>query len=60
MNSYHAMLKQITKLGLYLMMGIAMSACSKTMNWKEEVQLSDGQIIIAERFYNLGGYPEIV
>ena len=36
-----------------------MSACSKTMSWKEEVQLSDGQIIIAERFYNLGGYPAI-
>ena len=29
------------------------------MSWKEEVQLSDGQIIIAERFYNLGGYPAI-
>ncbi len=36
-----------------------MSACSKTMSWKEEVQLSDGQIVIAERFYNLGGYPAI-
>ena len=27
------------------------------MKWKEEVKLHDGQIIVAERFYNLGGYP---
>ena len=59
MKRYQAMLKNITKLGLFLMIGIAMSACSKTMSWKEEVQLSDGQIIISERFYNLGGYPAI-
>ena len=30
-----------------------------TMSWKEEVLLHDGQIIIAERFYKLGGYPAI-
>ena len=59
MNTYHAVLKKITKLGLFLMIGVTMSACSKTMTWKEEVQLSDGQIVIAERFYNLGGYPAI-
>ena len=34
-----------------------MSACSETMSWKEEVLLHDGQIIVAERFYNLGGKP---
>lgn len=30
-----------------------------TMSWKEEVLLHDGQIIVAERFYNLGAYPAI-
>lgn len=36
-----------------------MSACAATMSWKEEVLLHDGQIIVVERFYNLGGYPAI-
>ena len=30
-----------------------------TMTWKEEVLLHDGSKIIAERYYNLGGYPAI-
>lgn len=30
-----------------------------TMSWKEEVLLHDGQAIVAERFYNLGGYPTL-
>ncbi len=30
-----------------------------TMLWKEEVLLHDGSKIIAERHYNLGGYPAI-
>lgn len=30
-----------------------------TMSWKEEVLLHDGQIVVAERFYRLGGYPTI-
>lgn len=29
------------------------------MSWKEEVLLHDGQVIVAERFYNLGGYPTL-
>ena len=32
---------------------------SSTMSWKEEVLLHDGQVIVAERFYNLGGYPTL-
>jgi hypothetical protein len=52
-------LQQITRLGLILMMGVSMSGCSKTMEWKEEVKLHDGQVIISERHYNLGGYPTI-
>ncbi len=31
----------------------------KTMSWKEEVLLHDGQIIVVERFYNLGSYPTL-
>ena len=46
-------------IGLMLALGVSMSACSNTMSWKEEVKLHDGQIIVAERFYNLGGYPAI-
>ncbi|MFA6062042.1 MAG: hypothetical protein WC736_05475 [Gallionella sp.] len=52
-------LKQIKNLGLILMMGVSMHAYSATMSWKEEVVLHDGKIIVAERFYNLGGYPAI-
>ena len=66
MKANHPWLKQITKLGFLLIMGVSMSAdaglfglLGHTMSWKEEVLLHDGQIIVAERFYNLGGYPEI-
>jgi hypothetical protein len=58
-----AMLKRISKFGLILMMGVSMSAeaglFDHTMKWKEEVLLHDGQVIIAERHYNLGGYPTL-
>ena len=61
MNINNGLMKQLAKLGLLLMMGVSMSAdaglFSHTMSWKEEVLLHDGQIIVAERFYNLGGYP---
>lgn len=36
-----------------------MSACSATKSWKEEVVLHDGQIVVVERFHNLGEYPAI-
>lgn len=49
-------------LGISLMiLGGGMSACAmgdKT-TWKEEVLLHDGSKIIAERHYNLGGYPRL-
>lgn len=61
MRTHQLWLKQITRLGFLLMMGVSMSACAglsgQTMSWKEEVKLLDGQIIVAERLYNLGGYP---
>lgn len=34
---------------LALMLGSTMNACSSSENWKEEVQLSDGRIIVVER-----------
>ena len=50
MRTYQLWLKQITKLGLILMMGVSMSACAtSTFTWKEEVLLHDGIKIIVER-----------
>ena len=42
-----------------IILGAGMSACAMggKMSWKEEVLLHDGSKIIAERHYNLGGYP---
>lgn len=51
-------LKQITKLGLFLLMGVSMSACS-AVSWKEEVLLHNGQKIIVERSQSYGGRHEI-
>lgn len=59
MSIYRTLLKQITKLGLLLMMGVGMSAYSATMSWREEVLLHDGGILVVERFYNLGGHPTL-
>lgn len=42
-------LQRIARLGLILMMGGGMSACSSDQHWKEEVQLSDGRVIVVER-----------
>jgi len=42
-------MKHITKLGFLFMLGVTMNACSSSENWKEEVQLSDGRIIVVER-----------
>jgi hypothetical protein len=44
---------------------LSLAACSglpgiaHTMAWQEEVLLHDGRIVIAERKYNLGGYPTL-
>lgn len=57
MRTPHGMLKRIAKLGLILMIGVSMSACSKS--WKEEVQLHDGSKIIVERMVDRGGRHEI-
>lgn len=57
MKANHQWLKQIAKLGFFLMVGVSMSACSK--NWKEEVLLHDGNKIIVERVQNLGSHPTL-
>jgi hypothetical protein len=49
MKTTQGISKQITKLGLLLMMGIGISACSGSEKWKEEVQLSDGRVVVVER-----------
>ena len=64
MRTHHLWLKQISKLGLILMMGVSMSAGAGLFgfggdSWKEEVLLHDGQKIIVERAQSYGGRREI-
>lgn len=59
MSNGHSLLRAFSTIGLILTLGVSMSACSATMSWKEEVLLHDGSKVIAERSYNLGGYPTI-
>ena len=56
MRTNCGMLKRIAKLGLLMMMGASMSANAGffglfggSEKWKEEVQLSDGRVIVVER-----------
>ena len=49
MSALQTTLKRVVKLGMILMMGVSMSACSGDQRWKEEVQLSDGRVIVVER-----------
>jgi hypothetical protein len=66
MNNRHWLLKPAGTICLILTLGASMNAEAglfgiggNTMSWKEEVLLHDGQMIVLERFYNLGGYPAI-
>ncbi|MHB1116707.1 hypothetical protein [Sideroxydans sp.] len=59
MSTHQIILQRLTKLGLLLMMGVSMSGCSNTMEWKEEVKLNDGRVMVVERHFNLGGYPTL-
>lgn len=43
------LLQRITRMGSILMMGVSLGACSSDYSWKEEVQLSDGRVIVVER-----------
>lgn len=57
------LLRVFKTIGLVVTLGASMNAeaglFGHTMSWKEEVLLHDGSKIIAERHYNLGGYPAI-
>ncbi|MEO8331337.1 MAG: hypothetical protein ABI479_02815 [Gallionella sp.] len=57
MKQNQRLFKTALIIGLFLIIAVILSAYSSTMNWKEEVQLHDGQIIVVERFYNLGNKP---
>lgn len=57
MSNLNGMMKRLAKLGLMLMMGVSISACSK--DWKEEVMLHDGQKIIVKRSVERGGRHEL-
>ena len=64
MNNYHRLLTTISTIALILTLGISMSVNAgllggNTMDWREEVLLHDGQIVLAKRLYNLGGYPTL-
>lgn len=50
-------LEKIIQLGWLLIMGVSMSACSKS--WQEEVQLHDGSKLIVTRSQSYGGGGEI-
>jgi hypothetical protein len=66
MSNGHWLLQVLSTTGLILTLGMSMNAEAgffgiggNTMSWKEEVLLHDGQIIVTERFYNLGRYPTL-
>jgi hypothetical protein len=64
MRNHQPWLKQISKFGLILMMGVSMDADAGLFglggtSWKEEVLLHDGGKIIVERTVERGGRHEI-
>ena len=60
MRAHHLRLKRVTRLGLFILVGVGMSACSDTVSWKEEVLLHDGSKIIVTRTQSYGGQHEVV
>lgn len=64
MKTNHPWLKRIVKIGLFLMMGVSMSADAGLFgfgddSWKEEILLHDGSKIIVKRSQSYGGRHEI-
>ena len=57
------LLRSLQRATFILMLGVSMSAeaglFSHTKGWKEEIQLHDGRVTVAERSFNLGGYPTL-
>jgi hypothetical protein len=60
MSKQNEMMTKFAKLGLILMMGVSMSACSSSDTWKEEVLLHDGSKIVVERTQHFGGNHEFI
>ena len=65
MKTNNTFFKQIAKLGLLLLLTLAISACAgvskygdTNTSWKEEVKLHDGQTIIVKRVVKRGGRRE--
>jgi len=58
MRTNQLWLKQVTKLGLFLLMEVSMGACS-AVSWKEEALLHDGSKIVVVRTVERGGRHEI-
>ena len=58
-----AVLRGVRRATFTLMLGVSLSACASlignTMSWKEEIKLHDGQIVVVERLFHLGGYPTL-
>jgi hypothetical protein len=57
MRTVQLWLEIIARIGLILIMGMSVNACSK--NWEEEVMLHDGRKIMVERTQKLGGHPTL-
>jgi len=60
--NYGKVLKRYLPVVLIALLGLSGCAgrmAAHTMDWQEEVLLHDGRIAIAERHYNLGGYPTL-
>lgn len=58
MSKEYWLLKAFKTIGLALILGVSLTACGAgNIEWKEEVQLSDGNVIVVERaaIYEAGG-----
>ena len=49
MSKGYCLLKAFKTIGLALILGMSLTGCSGNEKWKEEVQLSDGKVIVVDR-----------